>query len=147
VVHVERTFTVQAPLQAVVDYLTDFKNTEEWDPGTKSTTRTDSGPVETGAQWHNVSEFRGRETELDYTLTEREAAKLVFVGKNKTVTSTDDLSFTPSGDATSITYRVDLELHGVAKLADPFVKRGFEKLADETVAKMTTVLERLPGSG
>ena len=143
-VNVERTFTVRAPLAKVVDYLADFGNAEAWDPGTKSCTRTGSGPVAVGAQWHNVSEFRGRETELEYTLTEREADKLVFVGTNKTAaTSTDHMSFAPEQGATSITYRADVELHGLAKLADPFLKRGFEKLADETVAKMTSVLERL----
>ena len=142
-VNVERTFIVQAPLTAVVDYLADFAHAEAWDPGTKSCTRTDAGPVAVGSTWHNVSEFRGRETELDYELTEREADKLVFVGKNKTATSTDDMSFAPDEDGTSITYRATVELHGIAKLADPFLKGTFDKLADETVRQMTQVLERL----
>lgn len=146
-VHVERTFTVQAPLAAVVDYLADFSHAEAWDPGTKSCTPKGSGPVRTGSQWHNVSEFRGRETELEYTLTERGADKLVFVGTNKTATSTDDMSFARAGDGTSVTYSATIELHGVAKLADPFLKGTFEKLADKTVVQMTAVLERLPDSG
>ena len=37
--HVERTFTVPAPIEQVFDYLSDFENTNEWDPGTVSTKR------------------------------------------------------------------------------------------------------------
>ena len=37
--HVERTFTVATPIEAVFDYLADFTHTNEWDPGTIETRR------------------------------------------------------------------------------------------------------------
>jgi carbon monoxide dehydrogenase subunit G len=142
-VNVERTFTVRKPVEAVTEYLKDFAHAKSWDPGTVTCTRTDTGPVQVGAEWHNVSEFRGRKTELTYRLSRLEPGRLTFVGANKTATSTDDLTITPVPEGASITYHANIVFHGLAKVADPFLKREFEKLGDEVVTTMTKTLEAL----
>jgi carbon monoxide dehydrogenase subunit G len=143
VVQVERTVRVGAPIGAVAQYLADFAHTEDWDPGTISCTRTGPGPIVVGARWHNVSEFRGRKTELDYRLTRREAGKVTFVGENKTATSTDDFTLTSGPDGTTVRYRATIVFHGWAKLASPLLKREFERLGDEVVPKLRRVLDEL----
>ena len=65
---VSRTFDVRPQPAVVIDYLKDFGHAEEWDPGTESCTRQDSGPVQVGSSWHNVSKIAGVTTELTYTL-------------------------------------------------------------------------------
>jgi carbon monoxide dehydrogenase subunit G len=144
-VHVERSFVVEKPADVVVDYLKDFANAEAWDPGTVRCTREASsrGPVAVGTTWHNVSKIRGKETELQYKLTRLESQRLTFVGTNKTATSTDDMTFATIGNTTRVTYTSDIVFNGLAKLADPFMKRVIEKLGDETVVKMTGVLNAL----
>jgi carbon monoxide dehydrogenase subunit G len=143
-VTVQRTFTVDKPVEVVVNYLKDFSRAEAWDPGTRSCTREGTpGPVNVGTTWHNVSEFRGRQTELEYRLTVLEPEHLTFVGRNKTATSTDDLTFGPSGTGTAITYRAQITFHGLAKLAGPFLQSTFERLGDETQQQMTSVLNDL----
>ncbi|MEP7024552.1 MAG: SRPBCC family protein, partial [Actinomycetota bacterium] len=67
-VQVTRTFTVAKDAQTVVGYLADFSNAVDWDPGTQSCERQDTGPVRVGSSWRNVSEFLGRQTELNYRL-------------------------------------------------------------------------------
>lgn len=146
-VQVQRSFPVAVSMGRVVEYLKDFTHAEAWDPGTKSCARHDGGPIVVGSSWHNVSEFRGRETELEYELVRLTADHLTFVGKNKTATSTDDMAFAADGDRTSITYQATIEFHGLAKLAGPFLRREFEKLGDEVVTTMTRVLEGLPAGG
>ena len=79
---VSRTFVVTPPPAVVLDYLVDFSNAAQWDPGTKKCERLDSGPVVVGSTWHNVSKVAGVETELTYTLKERTTDRLVFVGVN-----------------------------------------------------------------
>lgn len=136
-----RTTTVGKELAEVVDYLADFTNTEQWDAGTKSCHRIGSGPVEPGARWVNVSEFRGKETELEYTLVRREPTRLTFTGGNKTVSTVDDLSFEADSGRTRIRYNARFTFHGLAKLAQPFVTRGLNQLADDTIAQLTTVID------
>ncbi len=144
-VHVQRTFTVSKPVDVVVDYLKDFANAEAWDPGTQRCTRqaSSAGPVAVGTTWDNVSKVRGKETSLTYRLDRLEPKRLTFVGTNKTATSTDDIFFEPVGDATQIRYDSNIVFNGLAKLADPLMRREFERLGDETVEKMTRVLNGL----
>jgi carbon monoxide dehydrogenase subunit G len=144
---VERTLTVALPASDVFGYLSDFTNTEQWDPGTVTTTRTSSGPIVAGSTFHNVSEFLGRRTELDYVLTRFEpTSHLLFTGNNKTATAMDDLTFVDEGGQTTITYRATFDFHGLAKLAEPFLRPGLNKLANKTIDQLQATLDGLtPG--
>jgi carbon monoxide dehydrogenase subunit G len=144
-VHVERSFEVSPPVDAVVGYLQDFAHAEAWDPGTVRCTREGAGgPVEVGTTWHNVSKVRGKETELSYRLERLESNRLTFVGTNKTATSNDDMTFEPvARGGTRITYKSDITFNGIFRLADPFMRHEFERLGDETVVKMSGVLNQL----
>ena len=145
-VSVSRTFTVSAPPGVVIDYLKDFSNAEEWDPGTQRCTRNESGPPVVGATWHNVSKIMGVSTELTYTLEDLTDTRLVFVGENKTATSTDTISVEPATEGSEITYRADLTMHGAAALFSPAMKLVFEKLAGEVKQQLTQVLNALPSA-
>lgn len=141
-----RTFDVQPQPPVVIDYLKDFSNAEEWDPGTESCTRTDgAGPVQVGSTWHNVSKIAGVSTELDYTLERLTDDTIVLVGRNDTATSTDTITVVPSpdGPGSRVTYEAVIELSGAAKIADPVMKIVFEKIGSDTEDDMTTVLNRL----
>jgi carbon monoxide dehydrogenase subunit G len=142
---VSRTFIVTPPPRAVLDYLVDFANATQWDPGTQSCLRLDSGPVVVGSTWHNVSKVAGVETELTYTLTERAPHRLVFVGVNDSATSTDTMTAIAHGSGTEFTYKANIEMHGLGRLAAPAIKLVFEKVANDTVTQLTTVLNGLVG--
>lgn len=142
---VSRTFTVQPAPQVVIDYLKDFGNAEEWDPGTESCTREDAGPIRVGSSWHNTSKILGVTAELTYRLDELTDDKVVLVGRNDRSTSTDTITVVPSGSGSEITYQAELEMHGMAKLATPLMKLEFEKLANQTRDQMTEVLNGLGG--
>lgn len=131
--------TVDRPLEVVVGYLRDFAHAEQWDPGTVSCVRTDTGPLGVGATWHNVSTFMGRRAELDYRLERSEPARLTFVGRNDKAVSVDDMTFEADGARTRVTYRADIRFSGVARVVAPFLKPAFGRLADE-------VAERLPAT-
>ncbi|MFI8423419.1 SRPBCC family protein [Streptomyces sp. NPDC085479] len=136
----ERNILLPVPLDDAVSYLEDFERTEEWDPGTVRCARVDEGPVRPGSTWHNTSRFRGRTTELDYRLKVREPARLVFEGVNSTVVATDEMRFAArSAEVTSLTYRASFRFKGLARLATPFLRTDFERLADG-------VAERLPAA-
>ncbi|MFI5592204.1 SRPBCC family protein [Amycolatopsis sp. NPDC051758] len=139
-VEVTRTFTVAAAPHEVVEYLKDFGNANEWDPGTLSCDRLGDGPIEVGARWHNVSKIAGVETELTYELTRLEPGRVVFSGSNKTATTTDDISVTATGGGGStLTYHATIEFHGAAKLGAPIAKVVFEKVGADTEDSLTRV--------
>jgi len=141
---VVRAFVVTAAPEVVVDYLRDFGHTAEWDPSTRRTTRIGAGPIGVGTSWHNVSRVLGLTTELTYSLVVDERDRIVFIGRNEAATSTDTITVRPVESGTEVTYHVDVEVHGVAKLATPVMKIEFAKLGDEIAVRLTEVLDALP---
>ena len=142
---VSRTFTVKPTPDVVVDYLADFTHAEEWDPGTESCTRLDTGPIQVGSRFHNESKIAGVSTELVYELVTLDADKVVLRGENDSATSTDTITVTPQDGGSEITYEAVIEAKGVGKLAEPLMKLVFERIGSETEEKMTEVLDRLAG--
>ncbi|MFJ9776537.1 SRPBCC family protein [Kitasatospora sp. NPDC101157] len=139
-ISVERRMVVEQPAEEVLRYLADFGNTAEWDPGTVRCVRLDSGPVVAGARWRNTSRFRGRQTELDYRLKDYRPDRLVFVGHNRTVTATDDISVRTLDGRTLLVYRASLRFNGLARLAAPFLRAEFGRLADAVAERLPRVL-------
>lgn len=141
--HVERTFTVARSVEDVYDYLQDFSRTEEWDPGTVSTTRT-SGSGGVGTTYSNVSTFMGRKVELTYTTAvANRPGRLEFHGRNPSSSTKDILTLRSTGpDTTEIHYRAEFRFHRVAKLLAPLVVPfKLPALADETVEQLKGALE------
>ncbi len=137
---VSRSFSVPSAPQPTIAYLADFTNAVEWDPGTQSCTRNDSGPIRVGATWHNTSKILWVTTELTYTLESLTDDKVVLVGRNKSATSAEIITVKPEGSGSRITYRNDLELRGGIKLASPVMKVLFEKLGGEVERRLVEVL-------
>jgi carbon monoxide dehydrogenase subunit G len=140
---VSRVFTVTPPPGTVIDYLKDFSNAEEWDPGTRTCTRADSGPVTRGSTWRNVSNIFGVTAELTYVLQKLTPDTLVFVGTNRSSTSTDTITVAAEGTGSKLAYRSDVQMKGWAKLLNPVMKVAFERLADDTERQLASVLNRL----
>ncbi|MDO9381082.1 MAG: SRPBCC family protein [Nocardioidaceae bacterium] len=145
--HIERTIRVKKTPEQVWDYLSDFRSTSDWDPGTVTTVRQsgDGGP---GTVYHNTSKFLGLETEIVYTVIDVEPGRLIRLrGLNKSVTATDTITVEPDDGAgttgTAVTYRAEFEFHGVAKLADPVAGIPLKKLGDDAEKNLTEALNRL----
>jgi carbon monoxide dehydrogenase subunit G len=139
---VERNFGVGAPAEAVLDYLRDFGNTTEWDPATRRISRVDDGPIKIGSSWHHESKVRGVTTDLTYALCEDQGGRLVFIGRNEGATATATVIVQAVAGGCAVTYHLDLERHGVAKLATPVMKIEYEKLGTETAQRLAEVLGR-----
>ncbi|MEU1203506.1 SRPBCC family protein [Streptomyces sp. NPDC005813] len=146
-VRVERAVLLGHPLPDVVRWLADFSHAVAWDPGTVSCERVGSGPVAKGAEWLNVSEFRGRRTELRYRLVRHQHDRLTFVGRNRTATSTDDMLFQSRGERTLLVYRARIDFHGWVRLAGPLLKREFERIGNEVSRQLPQALDQHFGSG
>jgi len=138
---VERTLAVKAAPGLVIGYLTDFGNTATWDPAVRQATRTDTGPIGLGSRWCQVSRIFGITTELSYTLVEAGPGRLVFHGRNEGATCVDTVTVRPVEAGSEVTYRVELEMHGLAKLATPVIKVEFEKLGTAGAAALTEALD------
>jgi uncharacterized protein YndB with AHSA1/START domain len=139
-----RSVTVDHPVDRVFAYLSDFTTTNEWDPGTVRTTR-EVGEGGVGTRYRNVSRFMGRETELIYVVQELSpATRFRLRGENKTVVAHDTMTFDATeGGGTTVTYRAEFALKGVARFAGPLLAPAFRRLGDEAEDGLRSALERL----
>jgi uncharacterized protein YndB with AHSA1/START domain len=143
---VSRTFTTTAPPGAVFDYLADFTNTEEWDPGTRSCERI-SGDGGVGTTYRNVSSFLGRESEITYTTVELERpTRIHLTGHNEQFDGHDVLGIRAHGTGSEVTYSAEFAFSGAARLAVPVVAAYLPLLARRTVAQLRGCLDTLPSA-
>ncbi|MCW2527255.1 MAG: Polyketide cyclase/dehydrase [Pseudonocardiales bacterium] len=140
-----RDVTVDRPINAVAAYLCDFTTTAQWDPHTVSCRRLDDGPLQVGARYENVQRIAGRESTLTYTVTDYEPGKrIVLEGGNDTLRTHDEMTFTETATGgTTVTYAVDVELHGLAKAGTPMLSLAIKKIADEGAEGMHRQLQTL----
>ena len=148
---IERTVTVDQPVERVWAYLSDFTSTTDWDPGTVRTERV-SGEGGVGTRYHNVSKFLGRETELDYLVVEHEPdRRLALRGENATVVAHDTMTFVPAaarsgttaGEGTTVTYRAEFEFKGLARYVAPLLSPALRKLGDDAERGLREALGKL----
>lgn len=133
---VERTITVEKPVESVWTYLTDFTTTEQWDPPTVSTERT-SGDGGVGTTYHNVSRMLGREVEVDYEVVRFEPYEVFeLTGSANGMSLRDTITFQSGEDTTTVTYRSEFSPHGVTKLASPVIAGGIEVLGSKVAASL-----------
>ncbi len=136
----QRTISVQQPVERVFTYLSDFTTTTEWDPGTVRTTRmTGDGGV--GSEYHNTSRFAGRETELTYVTEELVPnERIALRGENKSVVSRDVMDLRSTTTGTDVIYTVEFEFKGVGKYLQPLLRLPLKKLADDAEQGMQRAL-------
>ena len=140
---VELNVRTDKPLTKVFDYLSDFTTTTDWDPGTVSTVR-EQGDGGVGTTYRNTSEFMGRQTELRYVVQELVPGERIKLrGENKTVTSTDTLTFRPAGDQTEVTYSAEFDFKGPARYLAPLLRPALNRLGDHAEQGLRQALSNL----
>ena len=140
---IEREVVVAAPVELVFDYLADFETTEEWDPGTVRTVRLE-GDGSVGTAYRNVSSFAGRETDLRYVVEESDRpTRLVLRGENKTVVARDTMTFRRESGGTRVMYRAEFRMKGLARFAEPLLRRPFRRLGDDAERGLRDALGKL----
>jgi carbon monoxide dehydrogenase subunit G len=125
------------PPEQAFDYLSDFSNAQQWDPGVVEAERLGAGEIGEGTEFRLVAVFLGRRSTLIYRTLEYERPSAVtFRAESATVVSLDRITFEPTAGGTRITYDADLALKGPWRLADPLLGLAFKGVGDRALAGM-----------
>lgn len=140
---VTRTLITTAAPQRVYDYLSDFRNAEEWDLGTQSCSRV-VGDGSIGTTYRNVSVFMGKKSEILYTATELESpTRIHLVGRNEEFEGHDVFGIRAHPMGSEVTYHAEFAFTGPTKYAAPFVAAYLPSLAKKTLRQLTASLDAL----
>lgn len=124
-------------------YVADFSNSTEWDPGIPEARKLTDGPVRQGTEFEVVALFRGKRQHFHYVVTAFEAERrVVLTGEGEKAGSVDEISFEPAGAGTRIVYVADIRLKGIARVAEPLLGPTMNRMADDALAGLKSVLDR-----
>jgi hypothetical protein len=112
----EETVTTSASIDEVWAFHSDFRP-EKWDPPTVSTVRV-AGDGGVGARYQNTSRVLGHDTDIVYTVVEREARRLLRL----------------HGESDSFT--------AAAKLATPLLDAGLQKIGHDAAEQRAERVDR-----
>ena len=131
------------------DYMANFANAAEWDPGTASAERLDTGEVGLGSAFRLDVRVGPRTLPLDYRIVAFERPhRVVLLGESDTLRSEDTMTVVPAADGGAIlTYDADLTLKGNFALGNPFLGLFFDRIGDKGVGGLRQTLGGPPGTG
>jgi carbon monoxide dehydrogenase subunit G len=130
--------------KAVFDYLADFSNTAEWDPGVLESERLDKGKIGLASRFRVVVSFLGVASTFAYRITKYERPyRFRIEGSNGLVVSEDDVAITPVSGGVRVTYDANLRLPFYLWALDPLLQAAFRWAGRDSVAGMRNTLTAL----
>ena len=133
------------PVEDAFDYLSDFANADEWDPGTASAHRIGSEEVGVGARYRLGVRQGSRVLPMEYRITAFDRPRRVeLVGTGPGISAVDTIGFETGPDGGSVVdYTADIRLHGAMRLVQPFLGGTFRRIAaDAADGIRRTLIER-----
>jgi hypothetical protein len=126
------------PAAEVFDYLADVRNFSDWDPGTASVRQVRGDGPGTGAEY----DLDTGGTTLHYVVDSYDPpARLRIVGRNRLVTSRDEISVMAEGEGCMVTYDADLTANGFLKVLNPLLAIQFRRLGKAAAAGLVRRLD------
>ena len=125
-------------------FIADFANAPEWDPGTATSERVDSGPVGAGARYRLGVRMRGKVVPMEYRIETFEPNRQVVLrGEGSGVTARDEITFHPRGGGSRIEYVAEIHLQGPMRLLEPLLGGIFAKIGRDARDGMQRALDEL----
>jgi carbon monoxide dehydrogenase subunit G len=145
-VRYRREIEVAAAAGATFDYLSDFANAAEWDPGIVEARRLTPAPTAVGSRFEVIALFRGRRQRFEYIVTEyEEGTRIALRGEGEKALSDDVITVAADDGGARVDYEADLRLKGVYRVAEPLLRSTFERMGDAALDGLAARLSRTPG--
>lgn len=120
---------IDLPVEEVFNYVADFANTEQWDPGIKSARQVGQDSVGVGTKYDVVSEFGSTEIPMVYEILEYEPhSRVVLTGQGDSVGAVDTIIFEAADGGTRVDYTADLTFKNWIKYVDPLLAPVMRRL-------------------
>ena len=129
--------------QAILDYMADFANAREWDPGVSDARALTPGAPRLGSEFELDVAMARRSVPLRYRIVEFDSNHVRLVAQNSWLRSDDTIGVTPTSSGTTLTYDAHLALTGAARIAQPLLGLVFDRVGDRAAAGLAATIERM----
>ena len=130
------------PIEDVFDYVADFANSQQWDPGVATAERLDEGPVGLGSRFRLGVRLGPRVAPMEYRISVFEPpTRVVLVGSGSLVSAVDEIRLERLATGTRLDYTADIRLGGILRLVEPFLGGAFANIGRNASDGMQRTLE------
>jgi uncharacterized protein YndB with AHSA1/START domain len=137
---VEAEVDIKRPPEEVFDYCSDHRHEPEWNPMMKRIDKLTGGPVGAGTQY--AAEFvKGPPMVMECTRYERPATWSV-TGDSPILKARGGWRVLPTADGSHLVVRVEMEPHGLLRLAGPLLRRREQPMFERDLNNIKARLER-----
>jgi Polyketide cyclase / dehydrase and lipid transport len=142
---VEAEADIDRPPEQVFDYCSDPGREPEWNPMMKASEKITGGPLGVGARY--ATEFvKGPPMVMECVGYDRPSA-WSLVGRSSALTAGGGGRVLPSADGSHLIMRMELEPHGLLRLAAPLLRRRMKPVLERDLANIKSILEGGSGRG
>lgn len=136
---VEAEVDIKRPPDDVFDYCSDHRHEPEWNPMMKHIEKLTDGPIGAGTRY--VAEFaKGPPMIMECTRFERPAT-WSLTGESPALKACGDWRVLPTADGARLVMRVEMELHGLLRLAGPLLRRREQPMFERDLINIKARLE------
>ncbi len=140
--HAEGKITIRRPVGKVYDFVLDGTNNPHWRPGVMDITRISSQPDGVGSKFKQGMKGPGGRIDADYELVKCQTNALIeFHVTAGPARPTGTYHFQAVGDETSVTFVLDFQPKGLAKLMEPMISKQMQTEV-ATLANLKAYLEK-----
>ena len=142
-VRYSREIEVATGADATFEYLADFANAAEWDPGIEEARRLTPAPTVVGSRFEVIALFRGNRQCFEYVVTGLEqGTQIALRGEGEKAVSDDVITVSADTSGSRVAYEADLRLKGVYRVAEPLLRSTFKRMGDAALDGLARRLAR-----
>jgi carbon monoxide dehydrogenase subunit G len=131
-IHLEKE--IEAPPEYVFDLLADHTKFPIWDPQFIEASLSTERPITKGPKGVTVGELRGKRVENEIYYDAFDRPRFVSGGTSSgTVSAKNSVEFIPTETGTLIKFRLEVQLKGIMRLFEVFIKPVIMKQKQETL--------------
>ena len=140
-INIEERITIHRPIGEVFTYMTDLRNTPEWQSGLLEVQQTTEGPVGVGTTYQAVRRFLGRKMESTLKIVGYEPhSSLTWKTVSSPMPFTTAWHFKSTAEGTQVIWTFEAEV-GIFGLADRFVANSIRRDAVAGFGTLKDMLE------
>jgi uncharacterized membrane protein len=143
--HAESSITIARPVSEVFAFILDGTNSPLWRPSVTDVDNVSAAPLGVGAAFkQGLKGPGGRRIDGDYEIVELKPNELIkFQVTAGPARPTGTYTFASQGNATRVTFALQYEPKGLAKLMDPLIAKSMQGEV-ATLANLKAYLETHP---
>ena len=140
-INVETSSIINRPIEEVFAFLTDARNSPQWDSGLVDIQQTPQSPVGVGTRITEVRKFLGRKMETTSEVVEYEPSTKYTRKGGGPFPITGSLTFEPMAEGTKVIWTFEMKPGGFFALAEPLVARSLKRGLEGSLGKVKDLLE------